>query len=48
MNLLEELQREFELTYLFIPHDLAVVRRISDRIAVMYLGSIVECRRPTT
>jgi peptide/nickel transport system ATP-binding protein len=42
INLFEQLQDEFELTYLFIAHDLAVVRHISDRIAVMYLGWIVE------
>jgi oligopeptide transport system ATP-binding protein len=42
VNLLEELQDEYNLTYLFIAHDLSMVRHICDRVAVMYLGGIVE------
>ena len=42
LNLLESLQGEFDLTYVFISHDLSVIRQIADRIAVMYLGRVVE------
>ena len=42
LNLLRSLQRQLDLTYLFISHDLSVVKHVSDRIAVMYVGNLVE------
>jgi len=47
MNLMRQLQKEYNLTYLFIAHDLSVVKYMSDRIAVMYLGKVVELAEST-